>query len=487
MRRHARDEHKAEYDANDFGLFLHRSPLIWCTNRNRSWGPVLHNASSTTTELQQQFSGEDQGLPIADTEVESKDRVDPASPLLCGRSSSSLHSSQTPASTSQTSLKSYNKRSPVTRDLASSPLRLMSNIDTQVLDRHQSSPIISMNVRMIASSWRQSAAEWCKDQHQIQLVRQLLSKGMFCGSRICADFARALGSSREVIAQAAKDGMPMQNVDAAREWLQTDHHLVKENLRLQRQDGSVIQQVTTPPMSPSSNLKMPIDDWTGDDVFEAPVDQSRDICSTQHPIDTLDGTVPVYVSSDCSSADDEACSHKDDDACYICVECKRMLHLSAFSPCQILLNLDQRKCQVCVAEDLSNQSDSMHENCTKSASDGEAAAAMNYQRDTRTADKQAAELHVDGDEQNQVPRECAEPASSAMLADEPDATHDQCADGAGFPPSHVFSAFQFVDAKNRSGCWHQACIVRCNISCIRVHFIGCSRDNDETIDRKSVV
>jgi hypothetical protein len=236
-------------------------------------------------------------------------------------------------------------------------------------------------------------------------------------------------------------------------------------------------------MSPSSNLKMPIDDWTGDDVFEAPVDQSRDICSTQHPIDTLDGTVPVYVSSDCSSADDEACSHKDDDACYICVECKRMLHLSAFSPCQILLNLDQRKCQVCVAEDLSNQSDSMHENCTKSASDGEAAAAMNYQRDTRTADKQAAELHVDGDEQNQVPRECAEPASSAMLADEPDATHDQCADGAGFPPSHVFSAFQFVDAKNRSGCWHQACIVRCNISCIRVHFIGCSRDNDETIVR----
>ncbi len=52
-----------------------------------------------------------------------------------------------------------------------------------------------------------------------QTVSKLLSRGMFTSSRLCADAARVLNLSRDAVTRAARDGMPLHTMDAARAWL----------------------------------------------------------------------------------------------------------------------------------------------------------------------------------------------------------------------------------------------------------------------------
>jgi hypothetical protein len=60
-------------------------------------------------------------------------------------------------------------------------------------------------------------------QSHKQTVAKLLASGMLSSSRICADIARSIGISREAVVMAARDGMPLQSAEAAREWLQARH------------------------------------------------------------------------------------------------------------------------------------------------------------------------------------------------------------------------------------------------------------------------
>jgi hypothetical protein len=60
-----------------------------------------------------------------------------------------------------------------------------------------------------------------QDTRRNQGVCSLLSKGMFRMSRICSETAQALGLSRDVVTQAAHDGMPFESIEASREWWQT--------------------------------------------------------------------------------------------------------------------------------------------------------------------------------------------------------------------------------------------------------------------------
>lgn len=52
-----------------------------------------------------------------------------------------------------------------------------------------------------------------------QTIANLLSKEMFASSRLCADAARSVGLSRDVVTRAARTGMPLHSVEAARAWL----------------------------------------------------------------------------------------------------------------------------------------------------------------------------------------------------------------------------------------------------------------------------
>jgi hypothetical protein len=60
-------------------------------------------------------------------------------------------------------------------------------------------------------------------QSHKQTVAKLLASGMLSSSRICADIARSIGISREAVVMAARDGMPLQSAEAARDWLRARH------------------------------------------------------------------------------------------------------------------------------------------------------------------------------------------------------------------------------------------------------------------------
>jgi hypothetical protein len=80
----------------------------------------------------------------------------------------------------------------------------------------QKSPLGALSIL----TFDQTANSPPQDRRPNQSVHLLLSKGMFHMSRICSETAQALGLSRDVVTQAARDGMPFESIEAAREWWQ---------------------------------------------------------------------------------------------------------------------------------------------------------------------------------------------------------------------------------------------------------------------------